>query len=148
MDPFSGFNNLPLVVTLLPKVANQLVRKGAFDVQAQAQANAPVQTGYLKNSIYTLTDHGESTYDVAKTAAEATEDAEGRAFLDQVEKPIAPVGGARAVVAVGANYGVFVEEGTSHATAQPYLQPAVDQVKPAYEAAASKVEERLRAFGL
>lgn len=42
-------------------------------------------------------------------------------------------------VRVGADYGVYVEYGTRHMAAQPYLNPAVEAVRPAFLAAMQKV---------
>lgn len=145
MAGLSGFNHLGLIAAALQPTLDKVVRKATLDVQAQAQGNVTVVTGFLKNSIYTLTDAGESSYDTAAAAAQA---ANPKAeVLDQVETPKAPVGGSRAVVAVGASYGSFVEMGTSKMAAQPYLQPAVDQVKPSFEAACSKLEDLLKGAG-
>lgn len=38
-----------------------------------------------------------------------------------------------------ANYGRYVEEGTIHNRAQPYLRPATDAVLPSYDAAMSQI---------
>ena len=38
-------------------------------------------------------------------------------------------------VTVGADYGVYVEYGTVHMAAQPYLRPAVEAVRPVFLAA-------------
>lgn len=81
-------------------LASQVVRKTAFDVEAQAKLRAPVDTGFLRNSIHT-----------------------------EQESEL------RASVNVGAEYGLFVEYGTSRMAAQPFLNPAVESVRPAFEAA-------------
>lgn len=45
--------------------------------------------------------------------------------------------GLTGVVAVGADYGAYVEWGTTKTAAQPYLGPAVEAVRPGFEAAAA-----------
>lgn len=45
------FNNFGRLAAALESGGGQIVRKGAFDVQAQAKTFAPVDTGNLKNSI-------------------------------------------------------------------------------------------------
>lgn len=40
-----------------------------------------------------------------------------------------------AIVAVGVNYGVYVEYGTRRMAAQPYFTPAVEWARPQFEAA-------------
>lgn len=42
-------------------------------------------------------------------------------------------------VTVGADYGVYVEHGTRHMAAQPYFQPAISRVTPAFLAAMKAV---------
>lgn len=45
-------------------------------------------------------------------------------------------------VAVGAEYGRYVEYGTVHMGAQPYLTPAVDAVRPGFLTAVERVVQR------
>lgn len=132
----AAFGELIVVYDLLPEIAekldkalDELVKKAAFDIQAQAQAKAPVDTGFLKNSIYVKTPH-ESTY------GDAQEPEAGQTLLPEVEPPKKH----EAVVAVGANYGVYVEFGSVHGPAQPYLSPAVAQVEPMFLVALEKLE--------
>lgn len=40
---------------------------------------------------------------------------------------------------VGVEYDIYVEYGTSRAPAQPYLTPAVEQARPAFEAAIARL---------
>lgn len=46
------------------------------------------------------------------------------------------------VVAVGAEYAPYVNYGTSRSPAQPFVEPAVDAVRPGFEAAVKQVIER------
>jgi HK97 gp10 family phage protein len=46
-----------------------------------------------------------------------------------------PTGELSAEVAVGVDYGLYVEMGTVHAPAQPFLTPAVEHARPAFEGA-------------
>lgn len=46
---------------------------------------------------------------------------------------------ARGEVGPTANYGAFVENGTSRMRAQPYLRPATDAVLPGYEEALAQL---------
>lgn len=45
------YNNLTKIAARLPEAASEIVRKAAFDVEANAKAVVPVDTGKLKNSI-------------------------------------------------------------------------------------------------
>ena len=117
--------------------ASALVRRTAFAVEREAKVNAPVDTGFLRNSIYTVTDRGNG-YDRAlasatrlgaKRHAGERRSTEGL-MLDEVDTP----GDLTAIVAVGAEYGIHVEYGTDRAAAQPYLSPAVDKARPDWDA--------------
>jgi HK97 gp10 family phage protein len=132
------WNLLPELAAKLEKAVDAAARKAAFDIQAKAQALAPVDTGFLKNSIYTITDKGSTYGNIAAPP-------EGAEALAEVSKPAKPV---RAVVAVAANYGVFVEFGSVHGPAQPYLTPAADAVMPSYQAALEKLEDVMMAASL
>lgn len=44
------FNNLPKVAAALPVEVSEIVVKGLTDIEAHSEANAPVDTGNLKNS--------------------------------------------------------------------------------------------------
>lgn len=128
------YNHLPEVPPAIKKARTQLLLKAAFDVQAQAQSRAPVATGFLKSSIYVRTET-MSTYGTG-----VGEGAHGSYLLPEVEAP----DGYNAYVAVGANYGQFIEYGTSKMAAQPYLIPAADAVRPTFIAAWNKLEDYIR----
>ena len=141
-----GFGEFIVVYDLLPEIAEKLekaldkaVRKAAFDIQAHAQANITinnsVRTGFLKNSVYVKTDE-ESTY------GEIQEPQEGQEALPQVDQPKKH----SAVVAVAANYGVFVEFGTVHMGPKPYLAPAVAEVAPKFLMALERLEAEMEAL--
>lgn len=129
------YDILPELAEKLTKALDEAVRKAAFDIQAAAQAAAPVDTGFLKNSIYVETDNGQSTYGAIQ------EPQEGQEVLPEIEPPTKH----QAFVAVAANYGVFVEFGSAHGPAQPYLTPAVALVEPQFHAALEKLEALMEA---
>lgn len=89
--------------------AAAVIRKAALDVQAEAQRNAPVDTGNLRSSIST-TFTGDGRF--SSMAAE---------------------------VGPTASYGFFVEHGTSRMSGQPFLFPALDRVAPSFEAAMADI---------
>lgn len=131
----AGFNHLSEMGEQIERAISELVRKAAFDVQAQAQQNAPVATGFLKSSIYTV------TYDSSSYGQGVVGDG---MLLPEVEHPSSQ---QEALVAVGAEYGVFQEYGWSTGPAQPYLTPAAEAVTPTFQAAMSRLEEHLKGFG-
>lgn len=80
----------PATVT---RKASQAIAKAAHDIEHDAKLLAPVDTGFLKNSI-------SST-------------------VEELSAEIGPT----------AEYGGYVEEGTSRQSPQPYLRPAFDRRK-------------------
>lgn len=136
------FNNWDEISNKWDKAISQVVRKTAFDIQARAQANAPVDTGFLKASIYTVTwkssnyGQGKRSKTGGKTKFTGTYE-----LFPEIEKPYDD---QTAYVAVGATYGEYVEYGTVHMPAQPYMTPAIEAVRPSFEAALGKIEDKLR----
>lgn len=126
------YNLIPEIGEKLEVAANQILRKAALDCEAAAKGNAPVATGFLRDSIYTRTA-------TSSGYGQAGEPPPGAELLPEVDKPDS----GTAYVAVGANYGVFVEFGTSKMAAQPYLVPAAEAVGPSFVAAMAELESFL-----
>jgi HK97 gp10 family phage protein len=120
----------------LREKAGQEVRKAAFAIQADAQTMAPVDTGALRNSIYTVTSEGSDYSTALSQAMSANPDAP---ILPAISPEEASVDDLTAIVAVGAEYGIYVEMGTSRQAAQPYLGPAAEGQRQAFEQAMQKV---------
>ena len=99
----------------LKGVSEELIRKLAFDIQAQAQTEALVDTGFLKNSIYTVT-RNSSGYAGALSAASGSN---ARAVM----APEPGLGDAVAAVVAGASYAFWVE-----VQYKPFLYPALETV--------------------
>lgn len=85
--------------------ASQVVRKTAHDIEAQGKQFAPVDTGNLRNSIG------------------STVTGDGRFGI--IEAEIGPT----------ANYGAYVEFGTSRHGPAAYMGPALDRHTPGFVAA-------------
>lgn len=101
---------------------SKAVRGTAFFIEGEAKQNAPVDTGALKNSIYSVTSLGnnfEGAWNAAKEAFNTQN--KGEAPVAQL---VARPGPLEAFVVVGVNYGRYVEYGTSRMPAQPFMQPA------------------------
>lgn len=132
------FNIFPQVMAALDKAASQIVKKAAFDVQAKAAnnitANDQIDTGFMKSSVYVVTK-STSTYGAGVVAGSP-----GSALLSEVPPPETDT---EALVAVGANYGLFQELGTSRLPPRPYLVPALEAVKPSFDAAMSALEAKI-----
>lgn len=91
-------------------VVKKVVAKITLDVERDAKAAAPVDVGNLKNSI------GHS--DLRSIGSEGS-----------IEAEVGPT----------ADYGVWVELGTSKMAAQPYLGPALDRHQAPFAQAVAAV---------
>lgn len=125
------YDRFPEIAVGLEKAISQVVRKAAFDIQAYAASIAPVDTGFLKSSIYVVTK-AASTYGIG-----VANPPQGAFMMDEVPTPNSD---QEAIIAVGANYGVYLEFGTVHMDAQPYMTPAAEAIRPSFEAALSQIE--------
>src|SRR6266571_5354640 len=153
----AGFNHFNQIADALPKVLHQVVVKTAMDIQAKAASRAPVDTGFLRNSIYTVTSEGSNYREkvgqrrskakgIRKASAKRVREA--RRAQKQVEESLLPPIGempdeTTAYVAVGASYAVYVEFGTKHMPARPYFIPAVEATRLSFERALSAIERKL-----
>lgn len=88
---------LDMLITKLDLQSPEIIEAVAYDVEGKAKMNAPVDTGFLRNSI----EAEEQTKTVWR-------------------------------VNVWAEYGIYVELGTSRMAAQPYLVPAIEAAYNAY----------------
>ena len=114
MDAYIQFNTKEVKLEV-KRLSDELIRKLAFDIQAHAQVEAPVDTGFLKNSIYTITSRG-SGHEIAQAVASGY-------APDRIMAPSPGLEGADAAVVAGASYAFWVE--IKH---RPYLYPAVETV--------------------
>lgn len=81
------------------------IRKTAHDIESDAKGLAPVDTGFLRNSIGM--------------------DLEGDGRFGTMSAEIGPT----------AEYGIYQEMGTSRMAAHPFMGPAYDRRIPAFEVA-------------
>lgn len=114
-------SKIPAVAKRSHKDLSAMVRTAALKIEQQAKLAAPVDTGLLRNSIYTVT-YGQSGRPQADAAAQAV-----RKGSNLGPEPAAD-NDLTAIVAVGAEYGIYVELGTVRSPAQPYLLPAARKV--------------------
>lgn len=126
------FNHLPAILQALHTGTSRLVRKAAFDIEGHAKLYAAVDTGFMRSAIYVVTS-SETDYGHGVNG----DDGE---LLPQVDPPSDEL---EAYVAAGADYSEYVEHGTRHMAAQPFMAPAADAVRPGVQAAAAKLAEAL-----
>jgi HK97 gp10 family phage protein len=129
----ADFNHWQDLADALPDILSQVVRKTAFDIAADAAQAAPVDTGFLRNSIYV------ATWDTSTYARGGYGDGH-QELLPEVD---VPEDETTAYVAVGASYGVYLEFGTRFMNAQPYFFPAMERGGDAFDAAMEKIEAKL-----
>lgn len=84
---------------------SKIVRAAAFELQGLARVYAPVDTGNLRASISVGHPSGRSLQ------------------VNDIEAQIGPT----------AEYGAYVEFGTSRMGGRPYMTPAAEAVVPAFE---------------
>jgi HK97 gp10 family phage protein len=117
------FNRFPEIAARLPVEASAVVRKTAYDVEADAKQKAPFETGNLRNSIQTHMEPSatEAVIDIAPNRAP----------------------GSSATSATAAEYGVYQEFGTRHMGAHPFMTPAAEINRPKFESAMTQLLNRL-----
>lgn len=104
--------DLTTVARLAPRKASQAVRKTAGDIEATSKTFVPVDTGNLKNSI-----------------------GSGPIGEDRGLKP----GDLTAEIGPTADYGEYVEDGTSQHGPAAYMGPAFDRHAHQLEAALTQL---------
>jgi HK97 gp10 family phage protein len=108
---YTDTRNLNRLIDRIPANKRQLVKAVAFQVEALAKMKAPVDTGALRNSIYT------SIRDNNNPPTEATETLP------------TPDNDVTAFVGPSVEYGIYQELGTHLTQAQPYLLPALREIE-------------------
>lgn len=116
-----GFNNWGKLAAGLKPACQEIIKQVAFEIATDARGLAPVDTGFMSNSIYVSTVD-DSTYDAGNISPP------GDSYLLPEEFPPDDMS---AVVGVAANYGIYVEMGHhtangSYVPAQPYFTPALE----------------------
>ena len=125
----TSFNYFPQIITQLHTAASQAVEQTAHDMEARAKAAAPVKSGNMRDSIYSLTSNG-STYNGA-----------GHDALPEVDRP---TDDQTAFVAVAASYGQDVEMGTHRMGPHPFLIPAAEAARSGFQSAMEHLEDALK----
>jgi HK97 gp10 family phage protein len=129
----ADFNHIPQAIEAMERAGKEIVKKGTFDVEAAMKSLAAVLTGFMRSAIYSVTSDG-STYGQGGAGGEHLEP----------ELSESTENGTVGWAVAGADYSIFVNNGTAHQAAQPFAEPAADQVRPGYEAAWEKLDEAMR----
>ena len=110
-----------------PERADKAVRETAFNVESKAKQATPLATGALRNSGYTKTSKSNA-FNQSKQKALAHN--KGVMFTDEPEEKM---GLGKAIVGFSVEYALFNEIGTSRMAARPFLVPAVESERDAFE---------------
>jgi HK97 gp10 family phage protein len=127
-------NNWAAMADALGKEMGKVVVGTAKDakknIQARIRSNGQVRTGFMHDSVYTVTSEG-SDY---KGGALAFSEVAG------------PENNQEAFVAVAATYAQYPNNGTRYQPANPFFEPGMEDTKPDFEArmeAAAKDLDRI-----
>ena len=123
------FDKIPELRGAMRRAADEVVRDTAFAIEARAKGELAeghgVDTGAMRASIYTATDRGS---DYGANVGEARGRRPGASFHAEEERPAE----LTAVVAVAAEYGIFVHEGARGRAGIPFLESAAEAEKPGF----------------
>lgn len=140
-----GLEDLAKALREMPKDVRQNglragLRAGAREIQKEAQGRAPVDTGRMRDNVYIkrirelVTELSEGWFVGVRMGPKRRKDkATGKVTKDYSND---------------AWYWRFVEFGTRHIPARPFMRPAFEAKKEAaVEAIAAKLKQRIEAWG-
>src|SRR5260221_329586 len=113
-------NDFSLIAQNLKPACRVIITETVIDIADLVQANAPVLSGFMRDSVYYVTPDGASSYG---GGSPPTDDV----YLLPEELPGNDMQG---LVGVGANYGIFIEMGhhvRDSATYFPYMVAHLDK---------------------
>ena len=127
------YNHFPGIIAALDEALKALIVKAAHDIEAASKAhiraNDQIDTGNMVNGVYTSTSEG-NTYP-------------GSASEHLTDSAPAPDDEYTAYVGYAANYSAYQNYGTRYQPARPFVEPAVDDVKPSLDAALDAINTKL-----
>ena len=129
-----GFNRFPAIAFGLSPALRKIESERLLDLEAKVKSFAPVLSGFMRDSVYSVLPDGTSDYG---NASPPTDDV----YLLPEERPQDDMSG---VVGVAANYGVYVNYGTRHMAANPFFDMATEQAGAEFEAKFAGLEDLLR----
>lgn len=135
---FTARSRFPRIAGRLKTELQQAIDETARLVVTLARAAAPVDTGALRASIHYVSLK-RNTYHGAVATAQSHRPGV------QIFPEVRPQGDLEAVVAVGVNYGIFLEFGTRRARAQPYFFSAFYSARVFFERRTIAAIERAQA---
>ena len=132
------FNLFPALARAVRPACQTISSDTARFIEAAAAANAPVATGFLASSVYSVTPKYGSTYGTMGSPP-------GDSYA---LPPMEPDGPDESMVGVAANYGEFVNFGHhtrsgSWVPPQPFWDDAIEQGRAVFPEEAAKFEAYL-----
>jgi HK97 gp10 family phage protein len=113
------------------EAVTKVAQAGEAHVAAQIIANGQVDTGNMLKSVYSSApDVSTYSYDVERALPE-----------------IDPESDTEAILAVSADYAIYPNYGTVHQPANPFWEPALEEVKGDFEAEMGIVAVKLEEAG-
>lgn len=103
-----------------PEMVDKAIRMTAFDIEAIAKSLAAVDTGAMRDSIFTKTSMGSNMPSSVIGDRELHDPTPG-------EPPL-----MTAYIAPSVNYAYWVEFGTGKMAAQPFMTPAVEKADESF----------------
>jgi phage gpG-like protein len=158
------FNNWAKIAEAFDLAQSQVVRKTAFDWQANAQAqiraNHQIDTGFMTNSGYVVTSdsssYAEKLESITTPSTKPTKSGRPRklgkrasAIKGRMNESMLPEIAVRpsdkeAYLAFAAAYAWWQNYGTTRIPARPFLEPSKDRTQASFDEALSRIEEKLK----
>lgn len=132
------FNNFPEIAAAFGQIAAELVTDTALALQEDIEEACPVDTGFLQNTIYTRTYASNNYRGGGRVSKKAKKS--GSYTLPSVPQPPNQY---TAYVAVGANYGAYVELGTVKMAPRPFFYQVVDNAQDLFDLNAADLEDQI-----
>lgn len=126
------FDKIPEIIAAFHAACAEICKESAEDMARSYTESAPVDTGFLRSSVYVKTQKS-STYGQGLKG--------DGPMLPEVEKPDNDV---EADCAVAAQYGCYQEFGTRFMAAQPAFFPAFDVAQANFQDKLENLETRIK----
>lgn len=133
------FNHFALMANIIDEDCPNLVEKTAFDAQANVQGmirtNGQIDTGFMVNSVYVVAYKKRTSPGGARM--------KGQRLL-----PPRPNTRSKytAYVIVGAEYGVYQNNGTRYQSGRPFFEPGINKTAPSFDSGFQVIRAKLERY--
>ena len=129
-----GFNYFPIIAAGMKPALRKIESERILDLEAKVKSYAPVLSGFMQSTVYSVLPDGTSDYGNAMEPP-------GDSYLLPEEVPGNDMSG---IVGVAANYGEYVNYGTYKMAAQPFFDQACADAGSEFEGKFAELEDLLR----